>query len=127
MGPKMIIRTNLRSPDIFIDESLPLKSALENLLTEILDPSSVHFISSEYFMLRLIECTDRINLSSVDSRSPHCPLIFDSWSCFNATPAGEDQYEDCPHLKDLGFQPERRAVKHCDQNGAWWIHPETNK
>ena len=123
----MIIRTNLHSPDIFIDESLPLQSALENLLTEILDPSSSHFISSEYFLLRLIECTGRLNLSSVGGRSPHCPLIFDSWSCFNASPAGEVQYENCPDLSDLGFQSERRAAKHCDQNGAWWVHPETNK
>ena len=127
MGPKMIIRTNLRSPDIFIEESLPLQSALENLLTEILDPSSDHFISSEYFMLRLIECTGRLNLTSVDSSTPLCPLIFDSWSCFNASRPGEDQYENCPDLSDLGFQPQRKAAKHCDQNGTWWIHPETNR
>ena len=127
MGPKMIVRTNLRSPDIFIDESRPLQSALENLLNEIMDPSSSHFISSEYFVLRLIECTGRVNLTSLDSSSPQCPLIFDSWSCFNATQPGEDQYENCPDLSDLGFDPERLATKHCDQNGSWWVHPETNK
>ena len=127
MEPKMIIRTNLRSPDIFIDESLPLQSALEKVLNEIMDPSSAHFISSKIFLLRLIECTGRINLTSLDSSSPHCPLIFDSWSCFNASQPGEDQSENCPDLSDLAFDPERIATKHCDQNGSWWVHPETNK
>ena len=123
----MIIRTNLHSPDIFIEESIPLQSAFENLLNEIMDPSSSHFISSKYFMLRLIECTGRLNLTSLDSSSPHCPLIFDSWSCFNASQPGEDQSENCPDLSDLAFDPERLATKHCDQNGSWWVHPETNK
>ena len=127
MGPKMIIRTNLQSPDIFIDESLPLQSALEKLLNQIMDPASAHFISTEYFMLRLIECTGRINLTSHDTSSPHCPLIFDSWSCFNASQPGEDQHESCPDLPDLGFDSSRVASKHCDESGAWWVHPETNK
>ena len=123
----MIIRTNLRSPDIFIDESLPLQSALEMLLNEMMDPSSDHFMSSQYFILRLIECTGRINLTSLDSSSAHCPLIFDSWSCFNASQPGEVQYEHCPDLSDLGFDPTRLASKHCDESGRWLVHPETNK
>ena len=109
----MIIRTNLRAEDIVIDES-HWESALETLLHEIVEPSSDHFISSEYIMYRLIECTTRIIHSDNTS---NCPLIFDSWSCFNATQAGHYQEEPCPELVDLGFDPARRAAKYCDLDG----------
>ena len=58
---------------------------------------------------------------------PTCPLIFDSWSCFNATAAGSSQREACPHFPDLGFVSGHEAVKTCAEDGSWWVHPETNK
>ena len=70
-------------------------------------------------------------MSSWSSRplnsSAFCPLIFDSWSCFNLTEAGTTQHEACPRLPDLGFDPARTAEKYCDETGEWWVHPETNK
>ena len=128
MRPKMIVRTNVHAPDIIIDESHPLESSLETLLNEIIDPSSLHFISSEYIMYRLTECTSRLIHGVLsDSNSSHCPLIFDSWSCFNATQAGQNQLESCPEFPDLGFDPNKIATKYCDTDGSWWVHPDTNK
>ena len=120
----MIIRTNLHAEDIVIDEGHPWESSLETLLHEIVDPTSEHFISSEYMMYRLIECTSRIIHTN---NTFNCPLIFDSWSCFNSTTPGHYQYEPCPELADLGFDPSRRAEKYCDQEGEWWVPPDTNK
>ena len=59
-SPKMIIRTNLDAPDIFIEDTLD--SSLLPALTEMMDPSSVHYIRSKYLLYRVVECTNRINL-----------------------------------------------------------------
>ena len=56
-----------------------------------------------------------------------CPFIFDSWSCFNATPPGQTQTEKCPDFINLGFNKARNAEKMCLETGDWWVHPETNK
>ena len=39
----------------------------------------------------------------------------------------EDQEEDCPSFEDLDFRPDRQAVKRCNEEGTWWVHPETNR
>ena len=129
MKPLIIVRSNLESSDITINDSDPLESSLETLFASVVDPNSPHFISSEYLMYRLIDCTSRIQatLSSISSDQKYCPIIFDSWSCFNATPAGLDQEEDCPSFEDLDFRPDRQAVKRCNDDGTWWVHPETNR
>ena len=64
---------------------------------------------------------------NIAPNSSSCPLIFDSWSCFNATEAGQVQLEACPDLPDLGFDRARKAEKYCGEDGEWWAHPETNK
>ena len=121
-------RTNIDTPDIFIDESDPLESSLETLLNEMVDPTSSHYISSEYVMYRLIECTNRMNsYRNISLRSTMCPLIFDSWTCFNATEAGQYQLESCPQFPHLGFDHNRKVKKYCDLNGEWWVHPDSNK
>ena len=129
--PVMIVRSNLEAPDIIITRTDPLESSLESLFSTVMDPSSPHYIPTEYLMFRLIECTNRLTsnttVTSDPSSSRHCPIIFDSWSCFNSTPAGADQWELCPNFSDLGFVSENRAVKHCGEDGTWWVHPETNR
>ena len=54
----MILRTNLDAPDIIIDEWLD--SSLPSVLTEMTDPSSIHYIRSQYLLYRAVECTNRI-------------------------------------------------------------------
>jgi len=132
MRPLIVIRSNLESSDMIIYDADPLESSLETLFASVIDPNSPHFISSEYLMYRLIDCTSRIQASmssnlSIISSKKSCPIIFDSWSCFNSTEAGQDQVENCPSLEDLGFKADRLAVKRCNDDGTWWVHPETNK
>ena len=52
MGPLMIIRTNLQSEDIRIEATDPLEARLERLFSELRDPSSPHFIQSDYLFYR---------------------------------------------------------------------------
>ena len=122
---RMIIRSNLRSPDLVINASDPLEASLNNLLAQITDPSSLYFIESKYLFFRLFDCAQRALQTSF--QPGNCPLIFDSWSCWNSTPPGQDMYETCPSLANLGFRPDRLAEKHCREDGTWWVHPDTNR
>ena len=122
---RMIIRSNLRSPDLVINASDPLEASLNNLLAQITDPSSLYFIESKYLFFRLFDCAQRALQTSF--QPGNCPLIFDSWSCWNSTPPGQDMHETCPSLVNLGFRPDRLAEKHCREDGTWWVHPDTNR
>ena len=46
-----------------VDQSVEdsLDSSLLPALTEMTDPSSVHYIRSKYLLYRVVECTNRIN------------------------------------------------------------------
>ena len=123
----MIVRSNLNSSDIIITDSVPLKQSLEKLFSLVTNPESEYFIESEYLVYRLFSCTNRLLQATPKSEKPYCPFIFDSWSCFNSSPAGSVQFEKCPDFEDLGFEPHQNAAKICDDNGSWWVHPETNK
>ena len=61
MPTKMVIRSTLDAPDFFIDVNDSLQDSVATLLNRITDPSSTYFISSEYLVYRLLECTTRIN------------------------------------------------------------------
>ena len=56
--PVMILRTSVDAPDILIEDWLD--SSLTSALTEMRDPSSVHYIPSQYLLYRALECTHRI-------------------------------------------------------------------
>ena len=62
MRPLIVIRSNLESSDMIIYDADPLESSLETLFASVIDPNSPHFISSEYLMYRLIDCTSRIQV-----------------------------------------------------------------
>ena len=123
----MIVRSNLNSSDTIITDSVPLKQSLEKLFSLVTNPESEYFIESEYLLYRLFSCTNRLLQATPKSEKLYCPFIFDSWSCFNSSPAGSVQFEKCPKFEDLGFESHQNAAKICDENGSWWIHPETNK
>ena len=57
----------------------------------------------------------------------NCPIIFDAWSCCNATQPGQIQLEKCPDFVNMGFRAERLAKKVCTEEGEWWVHPDTNR
>lgn len=77
---------------------------------------------------KLKEC-NRLNItqySSIDWTSSYCPLVFDGFMCWNATPAGTVAVNPCPDFV-TGFDPHRTAFKECDSNGSWFIHPESGQ
>ena len=79
--------------------------------------------NDEYLLTRLFDCVQRVSKTIPG----FCPLIFDSWSCFNSTPAGTVQKEPCPDFEIFNFSPSRFASKECDETGSWLVHPWSNK
>ncbi|CAG7829594.1 unnamed protein product [Allacma fusca] len=71
-----------------------------------------------------IEC---YNASAPSNRSGlMCPRIWDSWVCWDETPAGTNALAPCPdHV--IGFDPNRMAYKECLPDGSWFRHPESNR
>ena len=125
MSARMIIRSNLKAPDLIINASDPLEASLNSLLSQNTNPSSIYFIDSEYLLFRLYDCAQRALQTS--PQPDHCPIMFDSWSCWNTTPPGQYQHERCPSLANLGFRPDRVAEKYCREDASWWVHPDTNR
>ena len=126
LKPVMIIQANLNSSslEIYRHESLPSK--INEILTKVNDKDSPYYIESEYLMNRLLNCFKTV--LSYDSYEPqNCPMIFDSWSCWNSTAPGNFQYASCPNFINLGFTDDKKAEKQCMEDGAWWIHPDTNR
>ncbi|KAL1122183.1 hypothetical protein AAG570_003588, partial [Ranatra chinensis] len=56
----------------------------------------------------------------------HCVPVFDGWSCWNTTPAGETAFAPCPDFL-TGFDRNRFAFRKCTENGTWFRHPDTGQ
>ncbi|XP_023342179.1 calcitonin gene-related peptide type 1 receptor [Eurytemora carolleeae] len=98
---------------------------LQKIFRLVLNPDSTYFIPNKYIMNRLLECA---KLFSLEPEPPGvCPLVFDSWSCFRATPQNTVQYSSCPQIYQLNYREENLAEKFCTSNGTWWIHPVSNR
>ena len=126
MRPLAIFRPNLHSSDVEISNNADMEQTLTNLLTEIRNPESAQFISSDYLRLRLLECVARVRQQGPVPLD-HCPMIFDSWSCFDSAAPGSEQRESCPVFPELGYSASREAVKICGEDGLWWRHPLSNR
>ena len=125
MNPLMVIRTNLEAPDFVIWDKESLSRNVSDLMNLISDHSSLYYVHDKYLLYRLLECTNLALNMSMDPSS--CPLLFDSWSCWNSTPPDTLQYTSCPSFDNFGFSSDRFASKYCEPDGSWWIHPETNR
>ena len=121
----IIIRSNIEAPDVRI--SSENFSDFEKQISEfvqIITNESSHFaVKAPYLFTRLINCTKTVSLTP----DGYCPRIFDSWSCFAATPPNSLQEEPCPDFPVLKYAKQRFAYKLCDENGSWWVHPSSNR
>ena len=124
--PLMIIQANLKSITLKIYEEDSLPSKINEYLTTVNDKDSPFYIESEYLMNRLLNCF-KTALSYDSYNSQNCPIMFDSWSCWNSTAPGSFQYSSCPNFVNLGFTEDKMAEKECMEDGTWWVHPDTNR
>ncbi|XP_065173874.1 calcitonin gene-related peptide type 1 receptor isoform X2 [Atheta coriaria] len=92
------------------------------------------YTSVEEVRLAEQDCIARLNGSSntedgfgdFTTQGLFCPGLFDGWTCWPSTPAGEVASEPCPAFI-VGFDPHRSAYKICEENGEWYFHTVFNK
>ena len=46
----------------------------------------------------------------------NCPMVFDSWSCWNESKRGTIQEQPCPNFPHLGFSPNSESILHHHSN-----------
>ena len=124
-GMRMIIRSNLNTPDFEIMEDTleDFNKEFLTFLRLISNKESKYYVNEDDIFQKLINCAQRVVNQSLEG----CPVIFDSWSCFNSTPSGSIQTEPCPEFAYLKYSSSRLATKYCDPSGSWWVHPATNR
>ncbi|XP_076361905.1 calcitonin gene-related peptide type 1 receptor-like [Tachypleus tridentatus] len=101
------------------------KKILENLLREMDDIKTSPYAVSESAQ-EFERCINDVLSNPGPTDKLYCPGTFDGWSCWNATSAGDVVYVPCPVFV-TGFHPGRYAHKVCEEDGSWFLHPETNK
>ena len=56
--------------------------------------------------------------ASPDTEQAYCPPVFDGWSCWNATPAGNVAFVSCPYFI-TGFDPQSKICFFLLIHYAW--------
>ena len=75
---------------------------------------------------RFQNCLAQFSQAEKELKNENCPMVFDSWSCWNESQPGTIQEQPCPNFPHLGFSSNRPAFKVCTDEGHWWRHPDTN-
>jgi len=118
----MLIRGSVHAPDVIIQAQN--RDQFDLLVDHYMNLNSTTMVPpSSYLMERLLTCTNMV----LDLPPTSCPLVFDSWSCFNYTTPGEEAQAHCPAFPQLMFSEEKVATKYCTQEGRWWVHGDSNR
>eukprot|EP00094_Tigriopus_californicus_P000854 TCALIF_00825-PA protein Name:"Similar to CALCR Calcitonin receptor (Cavia porcellus)" AED:0.08 eAED:0.04 QI:277/0.62/0.55/1/0.75/0.88/9/172/499 len=98
----------------------------------------------------LHDCLAKLIRTDPD-REDWCPMAFDSWTCWNATPPDEDlavncpkvlgynvfsehsfypnkkEHKESPKLYELVAHDQNHAYRYCEPNGTWLMSSTSNK
>ena len=59
-------------------------------------------------MIRLRSCLSTFSKLEPELMEDNCPMVFDSWNCWNESKPGTVQELPCPNFPHLGFSPSRK-------------------
>ncbi|XP_053216009.1 calcitonin gene-related peptide type 1 receptor [Podarcis raffonei] len=78
-------------------------------------------------MTAQFECYQKImQTPSQKNEGPHCNRTWDGWLCWDDTALGKTVVQNCPdYYQD--FDPSEKVFKTCEENGQWFVHPESNR
>ncbi|XP_050100891.1 calcitonin gene-related peptide type 1 receptor isoform X2 [Anopheles aquasalis] len=77
-----------------------------------------------YYTCMLSNASDPVPGS--EASKAYCPRRFDGWSCWEPAPAGTVAENFCPKFI-LGFDPQRLAYRTCNEDGSWFMHPQSGR
>lgn len=71
---------------------------------------------------RYQQCMTQPQLPDSQADGLFCPRVFDGWSCWNYTRAGDTAFVQCPYFVP-GMDSRREAFRSCLSDGRWFRHP----
>ncbi|XP_039204829.1 calcitonin gene-related peptide type 1 receptor-like isoform X2 [Crotalus tigris] len=61
-----------------------------------------------------------------ENTGSYCNRTWDGWLCWDDTPAGKTAEQNCPpYFQDFDYS--EIAFKVCEENGHWFVHPESKR
>ncbi|XP_060543219.1 calcitonin gene-related peptide type 1 receptor-like [Pantherophis guttatus] len=83
--------------------------------------------TEEIMMKAQFECYQKfIQVPVHENTGSYCNRTWDGWLCWDDTPAGETATQNCPpYFQDFDYL--EKAFKICEENGHWFVHPESKR
>lgn len=90
-------------------------------------PYEVVGVTRNKIMTAQFECYQKIMQEPTHSKEGRfCNRTWDGWLCWGDAAAGDISEQHCPdYFQD--FDPSEKVTKHCDANGYWFRHPDSNR
>ncbi|KAM3917062.1 calcitonin gene-related peptide type 1 receptor [Leptodactylus fuscus] len=89
-------------------------------------PSPSLRVTRNKILTAQFECYQKIMQEPSHPEGRFCNRTWDGWLCWGDAAAGDVSEQHCPdYFQD--FDPSEKVVKHCDVNGYWFKHPESNR
>uniref|UniRef100_A0A8C6EEX6 Calcitonin receptor n=1 Tax=Moschus moschiferus TaxID=68415 RepID=A0A8C6EEX6_MOSMO len=113
---------------IFLNRPLPvLPASSDSTYSPTLEPEPFLFLLGKQRLLQAQhKCFDRMQkLPPYEGEGLYCNRTWDGWACWDDTPAGTLAEQHCPdYFPD--FDVEEKVTKYCEEDGVWYMHPESN-
>ncbi|XP_026553033.1 calcitonin gene-related peptide type 1 receptor-like [Pseudonaja textilis] len=83
--------------------------------------------TNETIMKAQFECYQKIiHVPVHENTGSYCNRTWDGWLCWDDTPSGKTVTQNCPpYFQDFNIQ--EKATKICEENGHWFVHPESKR
>ncbi|XP_042295586.1 calcitonin gene-related peptide type 1 receptor [Sceloporus undulatus] len=84
-------------------------------------------VTMNKIMTAQYECYQKImHTLPRENEEPHCNRTWDGWLCWDDVAAGKTAVQNCPdYFQD--FDTTEKVYKTCEENGHWFVHPESNR
>uniref|UniRef100_A0A452EEW0 Calcitonin receptor n=1 Tax=Capra hircus TaxID=9925 RepID=A0A452EEW0_CAPHI len=104
-----------------------LPASSDSTYSPTLEPEPFLFLLGKQRLLQAQhKCFDRMQkLPPYQGEGLYCNRTWDGWACWDDTPAGTLAEQHCPdYFPD--FDVEEKVTKYCEEDGVWYMHPESN-
>ncbi|XP_034145082.1 calcitonin receptor isoform X1 [Esox lucius] len=93
----------------------------------LVDTESNQMNYSQYIVAEEQKCLERMNTYPPYNESGlYCNRTWDGWRCWDDTPAGKLEWQNCPGYF-VDFNEQEIVTRFCTESGQWFVHPETQK
>ncbi|KAM4025166.1 calcitonin gene-related peptide type 1 receptor isoform 1-T2 [Anomaloglossus baeobatrachus] len=104
-----------------VDEQIQEPPEAEEQMIEVVGVTRNKIMTAQF------ECYQKIMHEPTHTKEGRfCNRTWDGWLCWGDAAAGDVSEQHCPdYFQD--FDPSEKVTKHCDTNGYWFRHPDSNR